>query len=56
MAVIFGLFVTLTFLARHNRLDDALIYARYLSHAYHGRGLVFNDGEHINALTSILDT
>ncbi len=43
-------------IARHFRLDDALIYARYVSHALHGQGLVFNPGEPVNALTSILDT
>jgi hypothetical protein len=50
------LFAGLTFMARHERLDDALIYGRYVAHAYEGRGLVFNDGERVNALTSVLDT
>lgn len=51
-----AMFATLTWCGRHFRLDDALIYARYVSHAYQGRGLYFNDGEPVNALTSILDT
>lgn len=50
------MFATLTWCGRHYRLDDALIYARYVLHAYQSRGLYFNDGERVNALTSILDT
>jgi hypothetical protein len=46
----------LCFIARHFRLDDALIYARYILHALQGRGLEFNPGEPVNALTSILNT
>jgi arabinofuranosyltransferase len=42
----------LCFFARHDQIDDALIYARYIANALHGLGLVFNAGEHINALTS----
>jgi len=44
----------LCFFARHDQIDDALIYARYIANALHGLGLVFNVGEHINALTSPL--
>jgi arabinofuranosyltransferase len=44
----------LTFTGRHFQLDDALIYARYTRNALHGMGLVFNAGEHVNALTSPL--
>ncbi len=36
------------------QLDDALIYATYLKRWQSGFGLVFNVGEHINALTSFL--
>jgi len=46
----------LSFIARNFRLDDALIYARYILHALQGRGLEFNPGEPVNALTSILST
>ena len=44
----------LSYLSRSALIDDALIYARYIANALHGRGLVFNPGEHINALTSPL--
>jgi len=47
---------TMCFLARHFNLDDSLIYARYIEHALQGRGLEFNPGEPVNALTSILNT
>lgn len=46
----------LSFLGRHVKVDDAFIYARYVANALAGHGLVFNVGEHVNALTSILDT
>lgn len=39
---------------RHFALDDALIYARYVANALAGNGLVFNPGEHVNALSSPL--
>jgi len=38
--------------SRHYRVDDALIYARYIRNALNGHGLVFNYGERVNALTS----
>jgi hypothetical protein len=41
---------------RDYRLDDALIYQRYLKHALEGQGLVYNVGERFNALTSPLYT
>ena len=44
----------LTYLGRHTEMDDALIYARYIRNALDGNGLVFNPGEHVNALTSPL--
>jgi arabinofuranosyltransferase len=44
----------LTYLGRHTEIDDALIYARYIANALAGKGLVFNPGELINALTSPL--
>jgi hypothetical protein len=48
--------IALSVVVRHFHLDDSLIYARYISHALQGRGLEFNPGEPVNALTSILDT
>lgn len=48
------LVAVLGFFSRHDQIDDALIYARYIANALHGLGLVFNPGEHINALTSPL--
>jgi hypothetical protein len=38
--------------SRHYSVDDALIYARYIRNALDGHGLVFNEGERVNALTS----
>lgn len=38
------------------RADDAYIVARYVQHLHDGKGLVFNTGEWINALTSPLLT
>jgi hypothetical protein len=46
----------LSFTARHFTLDDALIYARYVRNALQGHGLVFNPGQPVNALTSLLHT
>ncbi|MBW4037485.1 MAG: hypothetical protein HIU91_01185 [Acidobacteria bacterium] len=46
----------LTYTSRHYVIDDALIYFRYMRNALDGLGLVFNPGEHINALTSPLYT
>lgn len=46
----------LSYTARNFHLDDALIYARYIIHALQGRGLEFNPGEPVNALTSVLST
>jgi hypothetical protein len=37
-----------------SKVDDAYIYARYVANAVAGRGMVFNLGEHVNALTSPL--
>jgi arabinofuranosyltransferase len=45
---------TFTFISRNLRVDDALIYDRYISNALHGLGLVYNAGERVNALTSPL--
>jgi len=45
----------LVYSGRFFHLDDALIYARYISNALHGHGLVYNVGQPVNALTSILD-
>jgi hypothetical protein len=56
MTLIAIVICTFTVLTRHIVLDDGLIYARFLSHALNGQGLVFNVGEHVNALTSPLFT
>jgi hypothetical protein len=45
----------LAYTDRFFHLDDALIYARYVGNALQGHGLVYNVGERVNALTSILD-
>jgi arabinofuranosyltransferase len=55
-SLVCGVVAALSFIARNFHLDDALIYARYISHALQGRGLEFNPGEPVNALTSILST
>lgn len=50
-----GLFVVFMVVAVHPPpLEDGYIYARYIANHLHGLGLVFNVGEHINALTSPL--
>ncbi len=54
LAAIAVIVAVLGLLSRNAFLDDALIYARYVANALHGLGLVFNPGEHINALTSPL--
>jgi arabinofuranosyltransferase len=54
VAFIVAVTTSLTWMFRHNQLDDALIYARYIRNALQGQGLVFNPGEHINALTAPL--
>ena len=46
--------ICFTLLSRHLQLDDALIYDRYVNNALNGFGMVYNVGEHINALTSPL--
>ncbi len=52
--IVCGIATVLCVAVRHNGLDDALIYARYIRNAVAGRGLVFNVGERVNALTSPL--
>ncbi len=44
----------LSWFGRYLVVDDALIYARYIRSALQGQGLVFNVGDHVNALTSPL--
>lgn len=44
----------ITYLNRNFRLDDALIYYRYVENFINGHGLVYNIGERFNALTSPL--
>jgi arabinofuranosyltransferase len=50
------LITLLTFASRHYHMDDALIYYRYIRNVLGGLGLVYNPGEHVNALTSPLYT
>ncbi len=38
------------------QIDDALIYQRYIQNFLEGKGLVYNEGEYFNALTSPLYT
>jgi hypothetical protein len=54
--VILATVLLLAYLNRKFHLDDALIYARYVRNALQGHGLVFNAGEPVNALTSMLET
>ncbi len=51
-----SLIVLFSVLNRDFQLDDALIYHRYVRNALEGHGLVYNDGERFNALTSPLHT
>jgi arabinofuranosyltransferase len=48
--------LTFTLTARHILIDDGLIYARFVRNSLSGYGLVFNQGEHVNSLTSPLFT
>lgn len=54
------LIVTVGFLSRLAylpfKIDDFFIYAKYASNFAHGLGLVFNEGEHVLAITSPLYT
>lgn len=52
VATIFILVVT--YVVHPPPLEDGYIYSRYISNDLHGLGLVFNAGEHVNALTSPL--
>src|SRR3978361_1210781 len=54
IALVALLTVVLGYVFRSQQLDDALIYAKYIRNALLGQGLVFNPGEHVNALTSPL--
>jgi len=45
-----------SYIMKDYKLDDALIYYRYISNALEGKGLVYNEGERFNALTSPLYT
>jgi arabinofuranosyltransferase len=44
----------LCFCSGYSKIDDSFIYARYIANALSGQGLVFNAGEHVNALSSPL--
>jgi arabinofuranosyltransferase len=45
---------TLCWFAGYSKIDDSFLYARYVANALAGRGMVFNAGEHVNALSSPL--
>lgn len=51
-AAVVAMVVLFSYLAREYTVDDALIYYRYVDNVLEGRGLVYNEGERINALTS----
>ncbi len=53
-AVIAGEVALLSYAGGPSKFDDAYIYARYIANSLAGRGMVFNAGEHVNALTSPL--
>jgi len=42
----------LSWRAGYPSIDDSYIYARYIANALSGKGMVFNTGERVNALTS----
>jgi len=46
----------ISYLNRGFQIDDALIYQRYIQNFLDGKGLVYNEGEYFNALTSPLYT
>jgi arabinofuranosyltransferase len=48
------LVVLLSWSAGYSKIDDSYIYARYVANALAGHGMVYNIGEHVNALTSPL--
>lgn len=50
--IIFGIIIT--YLNKDFRLDDALIYYRYIENFINGYGLVYNIGERFNAISSPL--
>ncbi len=50
----FGIILFFTLVCRPHPVEDGYIYARYIRNSLNGLGLVFNIGEHINALTSPL--
>ena len=52
MVVVLGCLVS--FLTKDFRLDDALIYYRYIENCINGNGLVYNIGERFNAISSPL--
>jgi len=54
--VIICINIVLIYLSRLITLDDALIYYRYFRNAIDGLGLVYNQGENLNALSSPLFT
>mgnify|MGYP001335359746 CR=1 FL=1 len=52
LVVVLGCLIS--FLTKDFRLDDALIYYRYIENCLNGNGLVYNIGERFNAISSPL--
>ncbi len=50
LILVFGILITI--LNKNFRLDDALIYYRYIENFVNGYGLVYNIGERFNAISS----
>ena len=49
-----GVLALFTYRSFGTQWEDGYVYARYVRNALNGLGLVFNAGEHVNALTSPL--
>ncbi|MBF0550236.1 MAG: hypothetical protein HQK60_06850 [Deltaproteobacteria bacterium] len=54
LGLTFAICLVATYWFRNFTLDDALIYHRYIQNALEGKGLVYNQGEKFNGLTSPL--
>ena len=52
--LIIAIVAFLAYCEGYSKIDDSFIYARYISNALAGNGMVYNTGEHVNALSSPL--
>ncbi len=52
--LIIAIVAFLAYCEGYSKIDDSFIYARYISNALAGKGMVYNAGEHVNALSSPL--